>query len=119
MTAPTINIISYTRTRISSHAGVDKSTVIFQADQDLVNWEARAGGNGLGQGLLVGGPTSVLYPSETLYPSVTLYPQAAAIITAGTQVQFDVDYEELTEGDGIYRVNVYGMNEAGEWTAYG
>lgn len=119
MTAPTINIISYTRTKISSHSGVDKSTVIFQADQALTNWEARAGGNGLGQGLLVGGPTSVLYPSDTLYPSESLCPQAVATIAAGTQVQFDVDDEELTGGDGTYRINVYGMNEAGEWSAYG
>ena len=119
MSAPIITITEYSRSKISSHSGVNRSTVTFQSDQALVNWEARADGAGVGQGMLVGGPTNILYPSDSLYPSDTLYPQGTAVIAAGTNIQFDVDDEELTGGDGVYRINVYGMNKTGEWTAYG
>jgi hypothetical protein len=56
MAAPLIDVTSVSRSRISANAGVDQSVVYFETDQNLTNWETRAGGAGLGQGLLVGTP---------------------------------------------------------------
>ena len=95
ITKPTINIISYTLDKISDEVGYQTSTVTFQSDQDLVEWEARADGTGHGSGLLVGSGGSV---------------------TANTDVTFDVDYTELTQGDKTYQINVYGKNSDGIWS---
>ncbi|HMA60165.1 MAG TPA: hypothetical protein VKN64_07715 [Halanaerobiales bacterium] len=92
---PTINIVGYTKDKISDEVGYQTSTVTFQSDQDLVEWEARADGTGHGSGLLVGSGGSV---------------------TANTDVTFDVDYTELTQGDKTYQINVYGKNSDGLWS---
>ena len=117
MTAPIINITSFTRSKISRALGLDKSTVTFQADQTLTDWEARAGGGGLGQGLIVGQAGSLLC-GPAVYCSTSLYCQSTNIL-ANSDIYFDVDDEELTGGDGVYQINIYGMNAGGEWTAYG
>lgn len=54
MTAPYITIKSVSRVKISDEPGMDVCEVIFTSDQDLIDWEARAGGGGVGEGLLVG-----------------------------------------------------------------
>lgn len=97
-TPPTINILSYSATRISDESGKTTCTIAFSANMDILEWEARAGGTGQGLGLLVGSGNST--------------------VTAGSSVNFDVDYSELTNGDGDYRINVYGRS-AGGWTPYG
>jgi hypothetical protein len=94
---PIITIINKTKTKISDETGMTTSTVTFESDQDLMEWEARADGAGQGQGLLIGSGTAV---------------------TANTDVVFDVDYTELVNGDKEYRINIYGKNEGGLWTAY-
>jgi hypothetical protein len=94
---PAITITNYTKSKISDEAGHTTCTVTFQSDQALAEWEARADGNGHGSGLLVG---------------------SGGAANANTDVQFDVDYTELTQGDKVYRINVYGKNAGGEWTPY-
>lgn len=94
---PVISTVSYTKTKISGMTGMTTSTVVFKSDVNLLQWEARAGGSGVGQGLLVGSGTTV---------------------TANTNTSFDVDYTELTQGDQTYRINIYGNNSAG-WSTYG
>lgn len=95
--APIMNITDYTKTKISDETGMTTSTVTFQSDIDLLEWEARAGGSGVGEGLLVG---------------------SGSTATANTDITFDVDYTELTQGDQTYRINVYGRNASG-WSTYG
>jgi hypothetical protein len=95
---PTISIVSYTKNVISDEVGATSSNVTFKSDQILQAWEARANGNGHGAGLLVG---------------------SGGALTANTNVSFDVDYTELTGGDGNYTINVYGQNESGAWSSYG
>jgi hypothetical protein len=96
--APTITVQSYDKSTISDESGMTMSTVVFKSDQGLTQWEARADGNGQGQGLLVG---------------------SGGAVTANTEVTFDVDYTELTLGDKTYRINIYGKNASGAWTPYG
>lgn len=98
MVKPVISIQSYTRTKISAITGVDSSTVTFRSDLALQAWEARAGGSGQGQGLLVGSGTT---------------------LAANTDQQFVVDDSELTSGDGAYQINIYGQNTNGDWSTYG
>lgn len=161
MTAPVITIKSVSRTKISNKPGLDASEVIFTADQDLVDWEARAGGEGVGQGLLVGKAVVDPIPHtwneldviaytwnefdgllqtwdqlddrRILVPDTTWDELDARAQTwdqldlknenwdefDGRQATFIVEDEELTLGDKTYRINVYGKNEAGEWTPYG
>jgi len=90
-----IEISNYTLDRISDEIGYQTSAVTFQANQDLVEWEARADGTGHGSGLLVGSGGSA---------------------NANTNVIFDVDYNELTQGDKTYQINVYGKNSDGLWS---
>ncbi|OCA87282.1 hypothetical protein [Pseudobacillus wudalianchiensis] len=54
MPVPVITIKSVSRSKISKETGVNRSTVVFAVDQPLANWEARADGQGVGQGDLVG-----------------------------------------------------------------
>ena len=51
---PIITVTSATRSKLGLASGTTVSTVLFHADQDLDEWEARAGGTARGQGLLVG-----------------------------------------------------------------
>lgn len=95
--APIITITNYTKERISNHPDHDVSVVTFHSDQDLAEWEARADGEGHGEGILVGiGGTE----------------------TADEDIEFEVYDEELTQGDKTYRINVYGKNVGGVWTPY-
>lgn len=94
---PIITIISYTKDKISDEEGMTTSYVTFQSNQDLIEWEARADGIGQGTGDLVGQGYNV---------------------SANTDVTFDVHYTELTSGDKIYRINVYGKNAKGVWSSY-
>lgn len=116
MAAPVISLISVSRYKISDEIGFDKSTVIFQSDQDIVDWEARVGGIRQGTGILIGSP-SLLYPSGSLVCSNALFPMGATA-NANTNIQFDVDYSKLISGDGTYRINIYAKNSSEEWTPY-
>lgn len=91
---PIITVTNYTKDTISDEVGYQTSTVTFESDQDLVEWEARADGTGHGSGTLVG---------------------SGGAVTADTPVQFDVDYTELIGGDKTYQINVYGKNSDGAW----
>lgn len=116
MTAPIVTITSISRNKISDEPGATLSIVKFKVDQAIVGWEARAGGIFQGSGLLVGsggGP----FPSTSIYPSTSFYPNNLTI-PANTEIQFEVDYNELQQ-DGAYQINVYACNSTGEWSSYG
>lgn len=126
MARPTIKIESFTRSKISKKSGVDSSKVVFSTNQDLVQWEARADGQGVGQGLLVGSGGSI-YRVGDWNSRIAKYGDAwdrwgsgdwNQFIDNGTG-SFIVDDEELTNGDKAYRINVYGKNQSGEWSGYG
>jgi hypothetical protein len=90
---PIVTLQSETRIKISDEAGATTSTVIFRADQNCDQWEARAGGSGsVGSGLLVG---------------------SGGAINANTDTQFDVDWTELTNGDITYPIDVFAHNATG------
>lgn len=94
---PIITIKSYTKPKISDEIDMTKSTAVFSINQDILQWEARADGSGLGQGLLVGSGGAIL---------------------ANTDITFDIDYTELTQGDKTYRINIYAQNTSGFWNGY-
>ncbi|MDM5333444.1 hypothetical protein QUF56_09415 [Ureibacillus composti] len=115
MAEPKVTITSISKRKISDESGHDQSIIKFTCDQTIVAFEVRAGGIFQGSGLLVGMSDS-LYPSSSLYPSNSLYPINFKV-TAGTVLQFDIENEELQQ-DGEYRINIYALNEQGEWTPY-
>lgn len=92
MAVPIINLISHSKDKISDETGFTTCSVTFQSDVSLLEWEARVGGTGHGTGVLVGSGTTEL---------------------ANTNVEFDVDYTELTDGDKDYTIYVYGRNADG------
>ena len=93
---PVITLQSETKLKISDETGFTMSTVTFRADQDCDQWEARADGSGtVGSGLLVG---------------------SGGAITANSDVQFDVDYTELTNGDKVYVIDVF-AHTSGGWSS--
>lgn len=93
--APQINIISYTNTKLSNVDGKNSISITFNSNKDLSEWEIRADGNGVGSGDLIakGGSLS----SNTNY---TLYAN------------------QLTWGDRVYRINIYGKSTEGLWNTY-
>jgi len=95
---PTITLQSFSVNRISSIAGVNVCSVSFTSNQNLLEWEARADGNGHGSGTLVGNGTN---------------------LSAGQTGHFEVWYNELLAGDKIYQINIYGRNANNQWTPHG
>lgn len=95
--APFININNISSNRISNKTGKDMSIVSFTANQPLQEWTARAGGFSPTTGSLVGQGTA---------------------LAQGATAQFEIENEELFNGDGDYRINIYGKNSAGVWTPY-
>jgi hypothetical protein len=94
--APIITLQSESLSKISAISGVNNSHVVFRSNEDCDQWEARADGTGVvGSGLLVGNGGN---------------------ITANQDIGFDVDNTELTNGDKIYPVDVFGHNASG-WGA--
>ena len=90
---PIITLQSESLLRISAISGVNDSQVIFRSNENCDQWEARADGNGsVGSGLLVGNGGS---------------------INANQDVSFDVVNTELTNGDKVYPIDVFGHNSAG------
>ena len=125
MAGPTINIKSISRTKISRINGVDSSEVVFTTNQDLTEWQARADGQGVGQGLLVGSGKNLF---RVMAWSTRIKEASSWTSWRNTdwnsfigiaEGSFIVDDEELTNGDKLYRINVYGKNKNGEWNAYG
>ena len=125
MAGPRITIKSFTRTKISKKSGFDSSMVIFSANQDLVQWEARADGRGVGQGLLVGSGVNLFRTmtwesrkeTGSSWNAWRNYDWETFI--GEVEGSFIVDDEELTNGDKPYQINVYGKNKNGEWNGYG
>lgn len=95
---PVITIGTPDKTRISDESGHDECICTFTADQTLVQWEARAVKNGVmpqrGVGVLV---------------------ETGTNLAAGAQGRISVVDEELTSGDGVYLIAVYGRNAGGVW----
>lgn len=87
------------KTRISDEAGHDACICTFTADQDLSAWEARATRDGVtparGVGLLV---------------------ESGGSLAAGEAGTVSVLDEELTGGDGLYTITVYGCGTNGLWS---
>lgn len=132
MVAPTINIEYVSRDVIGRVSGLDSSLVSFSTNQDLMEWEARAGGQGVGQGLLVGVERQAIEDGyalklknpwdETMLnygPNWNEYGYETFNSVSYGSAVFTVEDEELTAGDRTYQINVYGKNESGEWTSYG
>ncbi|MDW7673789.1 MAG: hypothetical protein SCK28_04545 [Bacillota bacterium] len=115
MAAPIITIVNVSGYIISDKDGFDHCIVTFKADQILKGYRAKAGGINQESGLLVGKSDDV-FPSETLYPGDDLYPNDYTL-PKGAEQTFVIYFHELQQ-DGQYKINVYGVNEEGEWTPY-
>lgn len=96
---PVITVGTQDKTRISDEAGHDACICTFTADQDLSAWEARATRDGVtparGVGLLV---------------------ESGGSLAAGEAGTVSVLDEELTGGDGLYTITVYGCGTNGLWS---
>lgn len=84
---------------ISSVTGHDQCVCTFSSDLALSQWEARATKAGTtparGVGLLV---------------------ESGGALAANTPATIYVENEELTNGDGIYTITVYGQSTGGVWS---
>lgn len=130
MAAPVITVTTVSKNRISAVAGSDQADVSFTSDKPVIQWEARADGAGLGQGLLVGQAATIPQTWDTLDAKAYSWDAFDAlgfifdqvdkqvVATAGQAQTFAVENEELTQGDKTYRINIYAQNPGGEWTPY-
>lgn len=91
MMKPILTLKSYTRNRLSGQEGFTASQVIFTCDTDLQAFEARATKQGARYGVGIG---DLLCAMEA--------------VKAGEDIMFSLSYTSLTQGDGTYRVSLYG-----------
>lgn len=96
---PVITITNATRTRLSHVSGMTRSTITFRADQDIVEWEARADGDGHGSGDLVG--SGVATPGYT-----------ADLCTGGTPISggYDSGAPPAEAYDGLLQTSSLNYN---------
>ena len=88
---PILTLKSYTRNRISGKEGFAVSQVVFTCDMDLQAFEARATKEGTPYGVGVG---DLLCSMEN--------------VASGEDISFSLSSSMLTQGDGVYRVSLYG-----------
>lgn len=93
---PCITLLSVDKYRISAQSGENRCTVKFKVNEDILEWELRAGGEGPGQGTLV---------------------ESGGSLSAGTEVEAYIDYNELPY-EAEWRINIYAKDLAGNWTPY-
>lgn len=96
---PVITVGTPTVTTISSISGHDQCVCTFTSDLALSQWEARATKAGVtparGVGLLV---------------------ESGGALAANAAATIYVENEELTNGDGVYTITVYGQSTGGVWS---
>ena len=92
---PIISIIDYSATKLSRVSGKNEISITFSSDKDLSEWEVRADGTGVGSGDLIASGGAI-----------------------SSNVNFTVNGIQLTWGDRIYRINVYGTSTEGVWNNY-
>ena len=92
---PIISIIDYSTTKLSRVSGKNEISITFSSDKDLSEWEVRADGTGVGSGDLIASGGAI-----------------------SSNVNFTVNGIQLTWGDRIYRINVYGKSTEGVWNNY-
>lgn len=97
---PVINISGVDRSRISRITGYNTSNVTFTSDLALMSWEARATPSGTtparGVGVIVG---------------------SGGALSAGATAGFNVTDVELTQGDVLYTIKIYGQDLEGSWSS--
>ena len=92
---PIISIVDYSTTKLSRVSGKNEISITFSSDKDLSEWEVRADGTGVGSGDLIASGGAI-----------------------SSNVNFTVNGIQLTWGDRIYRINVYGKSTEGVWNSY-
>ena len=88
---PTLTLKSYSRAKISGISGFENSNIVFICDMDLQKFEARATKDGAPYGVGVG---DLLCSMEN--------------VAGGEDISFSLSSSMLTQGDGVYRVSLYG-----------
>ena len=94
-TPPIISIVDYSATKLSRVSGKNEISITFSSDKDLSEWEVRADGTGVGSGDLIASGGAI-----------------------SSNVNFTVNGIQLTWGDRVYRINVYGKSTEGVWNNY-
>ena len=92
---PIISIVDYSATKLSRVSGKNEISITFSSDKDLSEWEVRADGTGVGSGDLIASGWAI-----------------------SSNVNFTVNGIQLTWGDRVYRINVYGKSTEGVWNNY-
>jgi len=93
---PKATITSVSRDKISDETGVDKSTIKFTFDQDIIQWTVNVMGSSHDTGIIA---------------------DYGGAVSAGVEITAEVDWTELYQ-EGQNRVNIYGQNSNGQWTLY-
>ena len=96
---PVITVGTPNTYAISDETGHDQCVCTFSSDLALSQWEARATKSGVtparGVGLLV---------------------ESGGALAANTNATLYIENEELTDGDGVYTITVYGQSIDGIWS---
>lgn len=99
---PVITILSQDKEKIGV---ADMSTVQFNSTEDLQYWEARA--------VIVIEDNA---PSQTPHHGVGLLIESGTNLPAGQTGTVYAETSELTNGDGMYQIDIYGQSTEGLWS---
>lgn len=97
--APVVTIYSKTLDRISDENGFTKSVCSFFVNKDIIKWEARA-----------------VLGNENPPRGVGIIVESGTFLDAGSIANVVVDFNELTQGDGLYTVSIYAQDIYGNWS---
>lgn len=92
-----ILIISNSNNKISDEPGVDTCVVTFKTNTNATQWVARATNK-----------------TQTPANGVGIIVGSGGTLNAETNQIFNVDYNELTDGDRVYTITIY-VNVGGVW----
>lgn len=113
MTSPKITVTEVTRGKISDEIGYQDSDFTFTVDADIMDFEVRADSTSRMDGIIVEKP-DILCCSETLPCNTTTVKDFS--VEAGTPINGNINYTELTLGDKEYSVEIYVQKkDDGQW----
>lgn len=97
MNAPSIEVTSQTKKKVSLKSGANTCSGTFTCDIDILLFEIRATRVGDPRGIHIG---DLLFSAEN--------------IQSGVSIPFTIKSEDITQGDGEYVISLWGKSKDGE-----
>lgn len=121
MAAPIGNVTNVSKSRISDEATMNQAVITVTFDQDIVEFRAKLNGADYNTGTTVDTQSAMTVAQMAALTvaqvATKTVGEISQVAVAGANVLATIDWNEgLSEGSN--RINLYGKNKSGEWSAY-